>query len=246
MRLYTILAVILFSLLFMSVRPSIEGMRTHLEPEELMVGTDTGYHGYDMEYPDDEYGTYGEADDIAPVDLDDETDPWMKNHGIQQPIKKAVADDPWAKRTWQRPDATVEESAEPKNANGTPSKPSNTSKPSNSNTFFKPAKKPIPAEEVPEARDEKAEKAKQTHSSPVDGSTHSCNDFKPDGCPDFTNCPNHGCVKPTEVDGNCDEDIVEKDGKKYKKCYWKCNDMNTCMYNQCCAEAFPPEFVEVK
>jgi hypothetical protein len=234
MRLYTILAVILFSLLFISVKPNIEGMRTHLHPEEIMTGTDTGYQGYDTEQPADEYADYGSDDIIGPVDLDDETDPWMKNHGIKEPIKKAVADDPWAKRTWQRPDATVEEDTKPTNA---ANKSSNT---------VKPVKPVIPAEEVPKQKDEKAEKAKQTHSSPVDGSTHSCNDFKPDGCPDFTNCPNHGCVRPTEPDGNCDEDTVEKDGKKYKKCYWKCTDIDTCMYNQCCAESFPPEFIEVK
>lgn len=53
-----------------------------------------------------------------------------------------------------------------------------------------------------------------------------------------------GCVAPTGIDGNCDEEVYQdKNGDQFKKCYYECPDYKApCAYDRCCKVVCPPVY----
>lgn len=74
----------------------------------------------------------------------------------------------------------------------------------------------------------------------IEGMTFGCD-------PNLTCSPESGCVPPTGIDGNCDEEVYVDSNKHYfKKCYYGCPDSTkACTYDMCCKGVCPPVYFRV-
>ena len=55
-------------------------------------------------------------------------------------------------------------------------------------------------------------------------------------CPGKSDCP-EGCVKPTELSGNCSNILTDLSGNRFKTCPYECPNINSdCEYDQCCTK----------
>jgi hypothetical protein len=238
---FVIISIIIVFMVYPNDEPIREGMRTRLEPEEILHGTEDGYeepqgfdfddHTGDISAPIEERnGREDELDTIA-RSLDDEQDPWIKKH----PTKNVKPNEKPSREEKVKPSGEeIERTERAKQTHSSHAElPSNTSKPSNSSNSntSKPSNSSNSNTSKP-SNSSNSNTSKPSKSKP--SNPYDC--LGKDGQIDPKKCPDalSYCEKPTKLSGNCEEAVITIDGKQYKQCYGICTDPDKCIDDEMC------------
>jgi hypothetical protein len=231
-----------------------EGMRTRLEPEDLMVGTEDGYEtieptGYDFDdhtgdisAPLEERSEQEEDLDKISRSLDNEVDPWVKKHPSVKPHKEKKTSEP----SPVKPSAEETERAEkakqthsshaklPSNSTKSNSNSTSTNSTSTNSTSTNSNSTKSNSNSTKSNSNSTKSNSNSTKPNPSTNDPYRC--LGKDGLIDPKKCPDalSYCEKPTKLTGNCEEAIIDIDGKPYKQCYGICTDPDQCIDDEMC------------